>query len=147
MRASTLVFGILVMGALAAALGCQVGSRQPPREQVRPYDLVPQSGYLTDGSTVAADYAVPAPGDEAGGDARFDEAAYRAAIQKDLVRINALLAENERLRQELAVAQGALDDARDEIEQLGETVTELEAKLALAEERAARRARRTGGNE
>jgi hypothetical protein len=147
MRASTLVFGILVTGALAAATGCELGSRQPPREQVRPYDLAPQSGYLTDGSTVAADYAVPVPGDEAGSDAQFDEAAYRAAIQKDLLRINALLTENERLRQELAVAQAALEDARDEIEQLDEAVTALEAKLERAEERAARRARRTGGNE
>ena len=139
MRAATCVFGFLAAGALIAAAGCQLGSRQPPREQVRPYDLVPQSGYLTDGSTVSPDYAAPLPAGEAGEDARFDEAAYRAAIQKDLVRIDALLTDNERLRQELAVAQAALDDARDEIEQLRETMSGLEAKLARAEERAARR--------
>ena len=147
MRAPTLVCACLVMGALVVAAGCHVGSRQPPREQVRPYDLVPQSGYLTDGSTVAPDYAAPQPSNEAGDELQFDEAAYRAAIQKDLVRINALLTENERLRQELAVSQATLDDARDEIEQLRETVSALEAKLALAEERAARRAGQAKSNE
>ena len=147
MRATTLVFGLLVTGGLVMAAGCQIGSRQPPREQVRPYDLVPQSGYLTDGSTVAPDYAAPLPPDAGDEEPRFDEAAYRAAIQKDLVRINVLLSENERLRQELAVAQAALNEARDEIEQLRETVAGLEAKLVLAEERAARRAGRAKDGE
>ena len=147
MRATRCVFGLCVMGALTLAIGCQLGSRQPPREQVRSYDLVPQSGYLADGSTVTPDYAAPPAVGEAGDEARFDEAAYRAAIQKDLVRINALLTENERLRQELASAQAALNDARDEIDLLCESVTALEAKLALAEERAARRAQRVKDSE
>ncbi len=147
MRATTLVFGLLVTGLLVVAVGCQLGSRRPPREQVRPYDLAPQSGYLTDGSTVAPDYAASGTPDEGDGEPRFDEVAYRAAIQKDLLRINALLTENERLRQELAVAQAALNEACDEIEQLRETVAGLEAKLVVAEKRAARRAARVKGGE
>jgi septal ring factor EnvC (AmiA/AmiB activator) len=122
---------------LVVAAGCELGTRRPMREQTRPYDLVPQSGYLADGPTVAPDYAVPAPSDDA--EAAFDEAAYRAAIQKDLVRINALLTENDRLRQELATTTAALNEARDDIERLSTRIVELSEQLERAEARAARR--------
>jgi chromosome segregation ATPase len=127
----------VVVLLLAGAMGCQLGTRTPPREQTRPYDLVPQSGYLAEGPTVSPDYAAPTGPN--GDEAAFDEAAYRAAIQKDLVRINALLTENDRLRQELAATTLALEAARDEVSALRETITKLEAKLARAEARASRR--------
>jgi septal ring factor EnvC (AmiA/AmiB activator) len=133
-----------VVVLLAAAMGCQLGTRKPVREQTRPYDLAPQSGYLAEGSTVNADYAAPAESKDK--EARFDEASYRAAIQKDLVRINALMAENDRLRQELAATTLTLEAARDEVNALRETIARLEAKLARAEERAARRAKSAQDN-
>jgi chromosome segregation ATPase len=136
-RAITVVAALLVGVLLVVAAGCQIGTRRPLREQTRPYDLVPQSGYLADGPTVAADYAVPAPTETS--EAAFDEATYRAAIQKDLVRINALLTENERLRQELAATTAALEEATDNIEQLMRRIDERGEKLERAEARAARR--------
>ena len=122
MGAAAMLIGVL----LVVAAGCQIGTRRPLRDQARPYDLVPQSGYLADGPTVAADYAVPAPMDTS---------------QKDLVRINALLTENNRLRQELAATTAALHEANDGIEQLTQRVVELDEKLERAEARAARRDR------
>jgi hypothetical protein len=125
-----------VAAILVVACGCELGTRTPAREQVQPYDLAPQSGYLAEGPTVSPDYAVPAAAE--GGEAEYDEAAYRAAIQKDLARINGLMTDNDQLRQELAAAKSALDGANGEIEQLRETVAALKAKLERAEARAAR---------
>jgi len=127
----------LGVAVLMTTIGCQWGTRTPPRDQTRPYDLVPQSGYLAEGPTVSPEYA-PAPPAE--GEVEYDEAAYREAIRKDLVRINALLSENDRLRQELAVAQASLAGARDQVENLLGKIAELEAALERAEARAARRA-------
>jgi hypothetical protein len=121
---------------LVVACGCELGTRTPAREQVRPYDLAPQSGYLAEGPTVSPDYAVPAATE--GAEPTYDEAAYRAAIQKDLLRINELMTDNDRLRQELAAATSALDEANGQIERLRETVAALEEKLERAEARAAR---------
>jgi len=126
-----------VVAILVVAVGCQWGRRTPPREQERPYDLVPQSGYLAEGTTVSPEYA-PMPSEDDG--VEYDEAAYREAIRKDLVRINALLTENDRLRQELVVATVSLNEARDEIERLRERVAALEAELEQALARAERRA-------
>jgi len=130
MRAAWVGIAVLVM-----ATGCQWGTRTPPREQTQPYDLVPQSGYLADGPTVSPEYA---PGPSAEGEVEYDQAAYRETIRKDLVRINALLTENDRLRQELAVAQATLAHAHDEIENLLGKIAELEAALERAEARTAR---------
>jgi hypothetical protein len=124
---------------LVVAMGCQFGTRRPTREQTRPYDLAPQSGYLADGPTVHPDYAAPTELEDE--DARFNEASYRAAIQKDLVRIDALMTENDRLRQELAATTLDLEATRDEVCALRETIARLEAKLTRAEERAARRSK------
>jgi len=137
MRAAWIGVAILV-----AASGCGLGTQTPPRDQVRPYDLVPQSGYLAEGPTVRADYEAPSAADGDGveydevvyDEVVYDETAYRAAIRKDLARIGALLAENEELRQELAVAKTALNEARDEIEVLRRDI----ARLERAEARAAR---------
>ncbi len=140
MRAAWIVVGMLIAAMLVAMMGCRFGTRTPTREQTRPYDLVPQSGYLADGPTVSPDYAAPPASED--DDSGTNEAAYRAAIQKDLVRINVLLTENERLRQELAATKLMLDEARDEIEKLRKAITTLEAKL----ERVKARAKRRGGN-
>jgi len=139
MRAARRVVALVITASACATAGCQLGTRQPVREQTRPYDLVPQSGYLVNGPTVSPDYAAPAPSDE---NAEYDRATYRAAIQKDLLRINTLLTENDRLRQELAATIMALNEAHDEIERLGKTISALDAKLERAEARAARRTKR-----
>jgi BMFP domain-containing protein YqiC len=135
MRASWVAVLTVLVGVGAIGAGCELASRRPSRDEVRSYDLAPQSGYLADGPTDAADYAVPTS-PEAG--EAFDEATYRAAIQKDLARINALLTENERLRQELAAVQSALTEARGEMDTLRGRIAALEEKLARAEARAAR---------
>jgi len=138
MRASWLAAAVVLAAVTVATAGCELTSRRPSRDEVRPYDLVPQSGYLAEGPTDAADYAVPASPETTD---EFDEAAYRAAIQKDLARINALLTENERLRQELAATQSALAAAHDDIDTLRGQIAALEKKLAEAKAEAARRAR------
>ena len=135
MRAAWVGIAVLVM-----ATGCQWGTRTPPREQTQPYDLVPQSGYLADGPTVSPEYA---PGPSAEGEVEYDQAAYRETIRKDLVRINALLTENDRLRQELAITRTDLVGARDEIKNLLGKISELEAALERAEARDAPRAKTT----
>jgi len=119
---------------MIVASGCRLGSKTPARDRVRRYDMVPQSGYLAEGPTVTPDYAAPPPSGEA--EARFDEATYRATIQRDLMRINGLLDDNDRMRQELAAAQAALVTALGEIEKLGEKITALEAARELARARA-----------
>jgi chromosome segregation ATPase len=148
MRAGWLGAAIVLTVTACAMSGCELGSRRPSRDEVRPYDLVPQSGYLAEGPTDAADYAVPASAETSD---EFDEAAYRAAIQKDLVRINALLTENERLRQELAATTIALTDARADIDTLGRRIAALEEKLAQTQEKLkqaeAKAARRSRSNE
>ena len=130
---------------MIVAAGCRLGSRTPARERVRRYDLAPQSGYLAEGPTVTPDYAVPPPSGEA--EARFDEATYRATIQRDLVRINGLLDQNDRLREELAAAQAAFEAARGEIEKLGEKIAALEAARELARARIVRAEERTRDKE
>ncbi|MBN1917967.1 MAG: hypothetical protein JW889_08675 [Verrucomicrobia bacterium] len=138
MRTSWLVVVVVLTALTVVTAGCELGSRRPSRDEVRPYDLVPQSGYLAEGPTDGADYAVPASTETSD---EFDEAAYRAAIQKDLVRINMLLTENERLRRELAATQSALTQEHDDNDALRERIAALEKQLAKAqaEIKAARR--------
>jgi len=129
----------LVAVILVAVSGCRLGSRTPAREKVRSYDLAPQSGYLAEGPTVSPDYAAPASDQDYAG---YDEAAYRAAIQRDLVRINGLMADNDQLRQDLAASQATLNEARDAIQELQKKITTLEARVERAESRAERRVER-----